>query len=101
MFLLIAGGSNKGKKLLLPRMPCDPGVDDFPVPGFEIIQFLIRFCFTITTTKAQEQFFSNAIVIGLLTECFYMINVTFICQELRNLSIFCSILNEMMILQLR
>ena len=70
LFLRVAVGAHKGAKLLLPRMPCGPGDNDFPVPGFQRLQFPVRPCFAITTNKAQGQSFSGHVGLDLRSDCF-------------------------------
>lgn len=60
----------KNRRFLLPRIPFDPGDDDFPIKGFKRIQTPVCICFTITANKAQDQSFSGALGIDLRHECF-------------------------------
>ena len=55
LFLRAVSGTAKGNLLVLPRMNCIPGSDDFPIPGFRRCQFPIRVCFAMTINKAQGQ----------------------------------------------
>ncbi|CDF33193.1 ATP dependant DNA helicase [Chondrus crispus] len=61
LFLHVTTGSHQGNRLCLPRMPCGPGDDNFPIPGFTRPQFPIRTCFALTTNKAQGQSFGGRI----------------------------------------
>lgn len=65
LFLRIATGIYKGKRLILPRIPCNPGDDDFLIPGFKRTQFFVRGCYAISPNKAQERLFNGAIVLDL------------------------------------
>lgn len=70
LFHLVATGSSKGKQLILSRVPCKPGDDDFPLSGFEKTCFSVLVCFTITTNKAQDQSFGGATGFDLIHKCF-------------------------------
>ena len=70
LYLRVACGPYKGRRLCLPRIPCEPGDDKFPVPGFQRLQFPIRVCFAITTNKGQGQSFGGRVAIDLTDECF-------------------------------
>ncbi|PXF44603.1 ATP-dependent DNA helicase pif1 [Gracilariopsis chorda] len=70
LFLPLASGVNRGNPLCLPRMPCGPGDDNFPVPNFTRTQFPVRVCFAITTNKAQGQSYSGRIGLDLRDGCF-------------------------------
>jgi len=70
LFLKLAVGPHKGKLLALPRMPCGPGSEDFPIPGFTRTQFPVRVCFAMTTNKAQGQSFKQELGISFTSECF-------------------------------
>ena len=61
LFLRITTVSYEGNRLCLPRMPCGPDDDNFPIPGFTRTQFPIRTCFALTTNKAQGQSFGGRI----------------------------------------
>ncbi|CDF77532.1 partial DNA helicase [Chondrus crispus] len=63
--LRVTAGSHEGNRLCLPRMPCGPGDDKFPIPGFTRTQFPIRTCFALTTNKAQGQSFGGRIGLDL------------------------------------
>ncbi|CDF40386.1 ATP dependant DNA helicase [Chondrus crispus] len=65
LFLHVTTGSHQGNRLCLPRMPCGPGDDNFPIPGFTRTQFPIRTCFALTTNKAQGQSFGGRIGLDL------------------------------------
>ncbi|CDF35745.1 ATP dependant DNA Helicase Pif1 [Chondrus crispus] len=69
-FLRVTSGSHEGNRLCLPRMPCGPGDDNFPIPGFTRTQFPIRTCFALTTNKAQGQSFGGRIGLDLRDHCF-------------------------------
>ena len=68
--LSVASGKEKGKKFLLPRIPCGPGTDHFPVQDFSRLQFPIRVCFGVTTNKGQGQSFGGKIGLDLTDDCF-------------------------------
>ncbi|CDF32173.1 unnamed protein product [Chondrus crispus] len=70
LFLRVTTGSHQGNRLCLPRMPCRPGDDNFPIPGFTRTQFPIRTCFALTTNKAQGQSFGRRIGLDLRDHCF-------------------------------
>ncbi|CDF40383.1 ATP dependant DNA helcase [Chondrus crispus] len=70
LFLRVTTGSHQGNRLCLPRMPCGPGHDNFPIPGFTRTQFPIRTCFALTTNKAQGQSFGGRIGLDLRDHCF-------------------------------
>ncbi|CDF35670.1 partial DNA helicase [Chondrus crispus] len=70
LFLRVTTGSHQGNRLFLPRMPCGPGDDNFPIPGFTRTQFPIRTCFALTTNKAQGQSFGGRIGLDLRDYCF-------------------------------
>ncbi|CDF37506.1 partial DNA helicase [Chondrus crispus] len=70
LFLHVTTGSHQGNRLCLPRMPCRPGDDNFPIPGFTRTQFPIRTCFALTTNKAQVQSFGGRIGLDLRDHCF-------------------------------
>ncbi|CDF38639.1 unnamed protein product [Chondrus crispus] len=70
LFLHVTTGSHQGNRLCLPRMPCGPGDDNFPIPGFTRTQFPIRTCFALTTNKAQGQSFGGRIGLDLRDHCF-------------------------------
>ncbi|CDF77418.1 ATP dependant DNA helicase [Chondrus crispus] len=70
LFLHVTSGSHEGNRLCLPRMPCGPGDDNFPIPGFTRKQFPIRMCFALTTNKAQGQSFGGRIGLDLRDHCF-------------------------------
>ncbi|CDF37706.1 ATP dependant DNA helicase PIF1 [Chondrus crispus] len=69
-FLRVTSGSHEGNRLCLPQMPCGPGDDNFPIPGFTRTQFPIRTCFALTTNKAQGQSFGGRIGLDLRDHCF-------------------------------
>lgn len=68
--LTVATGKDKQKTFLLPKIPCQPGSDDFPVPGVSKIQVPIRICFGLTANKAQVQSFERKSGIDLTDDCF-------------------------------
>ncbi|CDF36294.1 unnamed protein product [Chondrus crispus] len=70
LFLHVTTGSHQGNRFCLPRMPCGPGDDNFPIPGFTRTQFPIRTCFAPTTNKAQGQSFGGRIGLDLRDHCF-------------------------------
>ncbi|CDF37017.1 ATP dependant DNA helicase [Chondrus crispus] len=70
LFLHVTTGSHQGNRLCLPRMPCRPGDDNFPIPGLTRTQFPIRTCFALTTNKAQGQSFGGRIGLDLRDHCF-------------------------------
>lgn len=69
LYLRVATGSYQGNELCLPRMPCSPGDDTFPVPGFTRTQFPVRVCFALTTNKAQGQSFGGKLGLDLQNMC--------------------------------
>ena len=70
LFLRVTTGSHEGNRLCLPRMPCGPGDDNFPIPSFTRTQFPIRTCFALTKNKAQSQSFGGRIGLALRDHCF-------------------------------
>lgn len=70
LIFCIAIESHKEKRLILPRIFCDPGNDDFPIPGHIRTQFRIRIFLAITTNKAIGHSFSGALGIDLHHEGF-------------------------------
>ncbi|CDF39734.1 unnamed protein product [Chondrus crispus] len=70
LFLRVTAGSHEGNRLCLPRIPCGPGDDNFPISGFTRTQFPIRTCFALTTDKAQGQSFGGRIGLDLRDHCF-------------------------------
>ncbi|CDF33944.1 ATP dependant DNA helicase PIF1 [Chondrus crispus] len=70
LFLRVTSGSHEDNRLCLPRMPCGPGDDNLPIPGFIRTQFPIRTCFALTTNKAQGQSFGGRIGLDLRDHCF-------------------------------
>lgn len=70
LFFKTATGTQKDKRLILLRIPCDPGDDEPPKPGLIQAQFPVLICFAITTNKSQGQSFSAMIGIGLYYDCF-------------------------------
>ena len=63
-------GVHSGKILALPRMPCSPGDENFPIKGFVRTQFPVRVCFGLTTNKAQGSSFSGALGLDFRDDCF-------------------------------
>ena len=63
-------GVHKGKILSLPKMPCGPGDDQFPIDGFKRVQFPVRVCFGLTTNKSQGSSFGGRLGLDLRDECF-------------------------------
>jgi len=63
-------GVHAGKILALPRMPCSPGDENFPIQGFVRAQFPVRVCFGLTTNKAQGSSFSAALGLDFRDDCF-------------------------------
>lgn len=61
LLLRVASESNNGKRLILLRMLCKLGNDNFPIPGFKRTQFTVRNCFSIMNNNAQGQSFDGAI----------------------------------------
>ena len=55
LFLKAVSGPAKDNPLVLRRMKCIPGVDEFPIPGFRRCYFPIRVCFAMTINKSQGQ----------------------------------------------
>ncbi|CDF39089.1 ATP dependant DNA helicase [Chondrus crispus] len=70
LFLRVIAGSHEGNRLCLLRMPCGPGDDNFPIPGFTRTQFPIRTCFALTTNKAQGRSLGGRIGLDLRDHCF-------------------------------
>ncbi len=70
LHLKVAVGSHAGCRLTLPRVPCGPGDDNFPVPGFKKTQFPVRVCFGMTINKAQGQSFGGRLGLDLSDDCF-------------------------------
>ena len=70
LFLRLTTGSHEGNRLCFARMPCAPGEDNFPIPGFTRTQFPIRTSFSLTTNKAQGQSFGARICLDLRDHCF-------------------------------
>ena len=50
----IATGPNKGEQAMIPRIPIIPSDTGLPV-NFWRIQFPIKLCFAVTTSKSQGQ----------------------------------------------
>lgn len=69
-FVLISSGKDNLKRLILTRLPCEPGGEYFPFPGFKRTQFSVRVCFANTTYEAQCQPFGDAIGVDLNHVCF-------------------------------
>lgn len=61
----IAAERDKGKRRVLPRIPRQPGDDDFPIPWFKLNQFSVRVCFVPSISKKLGQSFSGAIGLDL------------------------------------
>ncbi len=70
LHLKVAVGSHAGKRLTLPRVPCGPEDDNFPIPGFKRTQFPVLFCFGMTINKAQGQSFCGKRGLDLSEDCF-------------------------------
>ena len=70
LFLRVTTESHEGNRLCLLRMPCGPGDDNFPVPGFTRTQFPILTCFALTMNKAQGHSCGGRIGLDLLDHCF-------------------------------
>ena len=70
LFRRSVSGTAKGNSLVLPRMTCIAGVDDFPVPGFRRFQFPGRVCFAMTINKAQCQSVPGYLTIDLSSSFF-------------------------------
>ena len=71
LFLTSVSGSKTGVRLILPRMNCTVGKDDFPIPRFRRCQFPIRVCFAMTINKAQEQSIPGTLGIVMYGKCLY------------------------------
>ena len=82
LFLTSVSGSKKGVRLVLPRMNCTVGKDDFLIPRFRRNQFPIRFYFAMTIKKAQEQSISATVGIDLYGQCFSHVKI--ICHSLED-----------------
>ena len=63
-------GIRVGKILALPKMPCGPGDEKFPIDGFERVQIPVRVCFGLTTNKSQGSSFGGALGLDMWEECF-------------------------------
>lgn len=85
---------------MLPRVPCDPGDDDFHVPGFQAIQFLVCVCFAMTSNKTQDQFFSYSLDSTRITSVSHMASFTFLFLEKRVFQTFQYAFKAMRTLQL-
>ena len=70
LYLRVAGGPFKGRYLYLPRIPCEPGDDKFPVAEFLRLHFPIRVCFASTANKGQDQSFGGRVGIDMTEECY-------------------------------
>ena len=70
LFLRAVSGTCKGSSILLPRMNCIPGKDDFPILGFRRCQFPVRVCFTMTINKAPGQSVPGKLGLDLCSTCF-------------------------------
>ncbi len=70
LFLRAVSGTAKVNSLILPRMNCIAGVDEFPIPVFRRYQFPVRVCFTMTINKAQGQSVPGKLGIDLSSLCF-------------------------------
>lgn len=58
------------KRFLLPRVRCDLGDEDIPLPVLFRTHLPVRACFAITTRKSQEHSFGGAHEIDVLHEFF-------------------------------
>ncbi len=70
LFLGAVSGTVKGNSLVLQRMNCILGVDDFPIPRFRRFQFPVRVCFAMTINKDQGQSVPGKLGIDLYSSCF-------------------------------
>ncbi len=70
LHLKVAVGSHAGSRLTLPRVPCGPGDDNFPLSGFKRTQFPVRVCFGMTINKAQGQSIGGKLGLELSGDCF-------------------------------
>ncbi len=70
LFLQAVSGTAKGNYLVLPRMNCIPGMDDFAILGFRRRQFPIRVCFAMKINKTQAQSVLSKLGIDLSSSCF-------------------------------
>ncbi len=61
MFLRSESLSKKDVQLILPRMNCSIGKDDFPIPGFSRCHFPIRIYFAMPISKAQGKSISGTL----------------------------------------
>ncbi len=68
--LQVALGSHAANRLTLPKVPCGPGHDNFPIPGFKRTHFPTRVCFGMTLNKAQGQPFGGKLGLDLSEDCF-------------------------------
>ncbi len=69
-FLKAVFGKATGSPLVLPRMSCTPGIDDFPIPGFRRCYFLSRVCFAMTINKSYVQSVTGKLGIDSSSPCF-------------------------------
>ncbi len=70
LYLKVAVGSHAGSRVPLPRVPCGPGDDNFPVTGFKRTQFPVRVCFGMTIKKPKGQSFGGKLGLDLSEGCF-------------------------------
>lgn len=70
LYLTVQTGKDKRKKVILPRIPCQPVSEYFPVPVFYTSQLPIRMCFGVTTDRAQGQSFRGKIGLDITDDSF-------------------------------
>lgn len=68
-FLLSVNKRGNRNCLILPRIPCDLGDEDFSLPRFSRTQLFVGVCFVITINKVQGLSTSEALGIDLCHEC--------------------------------
>ena len=90
LLLKSVSASKTGVRIILHRMNCTVGKDDFPIPGFRRCQFPIRVCFSMTINKAEGQPRPVTLGIDLDGQCFPMVNCMslFRGREVREMSSF-------------
>lgn len=57
---------NYAATLVIPRISCNMGDCNFPIPGFTRTRFPILVCFSIAKSKEQGQYFSGNFGLDLL-----------------------------------
>lgn len=70
LHLRVAVEAHKEARLSLRSVPCGPGDQNFPIPGFRRTQFPVRVCFQMTVYKSQGQSFGGKLGLDLGENCF-------------------------------